>query len=541
MYAGATAGAHRAPPLFIAGRSSVSLSVAAGVRAARFAAYYSLDTGASASGEYTERTAAAAADFMAGDRAAAVKATFGAAAIAPPQAPPPSLLSGRRGEHEVASRTSSTSLAHALEDAWDAHVTVKDVLLPDEPFVADDPYPSTRELAPDVIGISRMGIVTDPDGRVIDWPWETGPTGARHTGGKRRVHRLDSVVQRGLFASTADGSMGANTTGVRKWRAFCAAEGTCTGRPLDPNSPLRVKLEEEWLCMRFVAALVQDGGVLPNTAAGYFGQVQGWHAKEHGVKLAAGMKLSRLPAMLKGLRRVVGEGGRAVRRGIAPQALRRAMDLCLDPSDIEHANIRAALTLALQGLLRGAEYTVDGRFDMRRDLTRADIVSLSEDRLVVMMRPCKNMHHLSGKTVPLIIGAGGSFIDAVAEMKNLLIVDPVPAANAASTPMFRTGRLAHERKPLRTDDVRSFTRVLMASIGEDASQFGAHSYRIGGATALFAAGADPTVIRTMGRWSSDIYRLYVRACFAQTIEWSKRAGSQRVHDVAQEFAEVDSY
>ena len=30
------------------------------------------------------------------------------------------------------------------------------------------------------------------------------------------------------------------------------------------------------------------------------------------------------------------------------------------------------------------------------------------------------------------------------------------------------------------------------------------------------AGADPLVIRTMGRWSSDCYRLYVRACFGAT-------------------------
>eukprot|EP00966_Prymnesium_polylepis_P137429 3175494-Prymnesium_polylepis.1 len=67
--------------------------------------------------------------------------------------------------------------------------------------------------------------------------------------------------------------------------------------------------------MRFVAALVEEDGVLPNTAAGYAGQVQGWHAKEHGVKIAASMKLSRLPAMLKGLRRTIGEQGRAVRRG----------------------------------------------------------------------------------------------------------------------------------------------------------------------------------------------------------------------------------
>ena len=81
----------------------------------------------------------------------------------------------------------------------------------------------------------------------------------------------------------------------------------------------------------------------------------------------------------------------------------------------------------------------------------------------------------------------------------------------------------------------------MTAIGQDPAQYGAHSYRIGGATALFAAGADPMVIRTMGRWSSDCYRLYVRACWAQTLGWSRACGSQRVEDVAEQFAEVDCY
>ena len=35
-----------------------------------------------------------------------------------------------------------------------------------------------------------------------------------------------------------------------------------------------------------------------------------------------------------------------------------------------------------------------------------------------------------------------------------------------------------------------------------------------------------------GRWSSDCWRIYVRACFEQALDWWRRAGSQRVHDVA---------
>ena len=449
--------------------------------------------------------------------------------------PPASMSGGRKGVLEANKR--ATSVAAACDAAAsDAGTDLADVLEPDDPFVTD-PYPSSQYIDGSITGAS-WAPVYDEGGELVQWPWET----IRHTGGKRRRHRaFDSTIRRGLFASSASGAMGANTTGVRRWKIFTASEGTTPARPMDSTAPLRAKLDEEWLCMRFLAWLIEDGGVQVNTAAGYFGQVQGWHAKEYGVKLAAGIKLNRLPAMLKGLRRVMDDGGRAVRRGFAPQALRRAMDKVLDPNDIEHANIRAALSLALQGLLRGAEFTVDGIFDAALDLTRADVASLSAERLVLMMRPCKNMHHLRGKTVPLIIGAGGEFIDAVAEMRNLFKIDPVDKMSASTTPLFRLGREPRSRRPLTTRSVRDWTRVLAVTAGENPEQFGAHSYRIGGATALFAAGADPVVIRTMGRWSSDIYRLYVRACFSETIKWSRKAGSQQVHDVASEFAEVDSY
>ena len=58
---------------------------------------------------------------------------------------------------------------------------------------------------------------------------------------------------------------------------------------------------------------------------------------------------------------------------------------------------------------------------------------------------------------------------------------------------------------------------------------------------MFAAGANETVIRTMGRWSSDIHRLYVRACFEDCCEWTRRAGSQQISDVSGVFDEVDDY
>ena len=121
----------------------------------------------------------------------------------------------------------------------------------------------------------------------------------------------------------------------------------------------------------------------------------------------------------------------------------------------------------------------------------------------------------------------------------MLRVDPIlPGQDPRRVPLFRT---AGTVEPLRTERVMDITRRLMLSIGEDPSQFGTHSFRIGSATALLAAGADETVIRTMGRWCSDIHQLYVRACYERCCEWTRKCGSTSVTDVALTFDEVADY
>ena len=343
------------------------------------------------------------------------------------------------------------------------------------------------------------------------------------------------MINLGLDHASADGNRGRLHTGVRAWFAFTQDQfHTSPHRPLDPLCPLSAKLNEEWLFMQFACALIRDRQVTVGTARSYCSAVQGWHSREHGVKLAAGLKLERLPQMLKGLRRVFGDPEVKLRRSFAPQALRQAMDLLLDPDNPLHANYRAAIATAFQGLLRSAEFCLkDGlKFNPRLHLTRADVKELTKERAIIMMAPCKNMKQLGGKTSPLVLGGGATFIDAVAEISNMLRVDPTPPSRDNSTPLFRD---PSSNDPIRYSDLLALLRCMMHAIGENADQFGTHSLRIGGATALFACGADETVIRTMGRWSSDIHRLYVRACFERCIDWTKKAGSAVVTDVARIF------
>ena len=403
----------------------------------------------------------------------------------------------------------------------------------------------------EIAGGARRRIILDERGAEIQWPWEGGrveppPDGAladcdaaRDIVAERRFaeagphldqlgsHGADATVQAGLDAATVDGKGGANSTGVRAYKTFCRKYGRAPVRPIDPNAPLWVKLSEERWMMRFIAETIDDRAIAPATGRAYFGAANAWHLRKTGIGFAAGMDLKRLAEMMKGLRKLRDGAPPPLRRGLSPAQLRAGLDRVFPPTSRENVNIRAMLATMEQGLMRGREAGREGEWDRSTDLARGDIATLTEERFAFFMRPAKNMKHRRGKTVPIVIGGGGELIDACVEVRRMLELDPTPPGQEADTPMFRKA----DGTAFTTDEIRAIVRQLCLAIGEDPLLFGAHSLRIGGATALFAAGAEPIHIRTMGRWSSDCYRLYVRACFEQTIAWTRRLGSQQVHDV----------
>ena len=425
---------------------------------------------------------------------------------------------------------------------------------PREPDLMEAPV-FTAASRTDSVGGARRRIILDDRGVEIRWPWEQGgaeaaPTGAiAHSapepiGGRGDLaapffaapgpqldrlgaHRADATVRAGLDAATSDGRGGENSTGVRAYKAFCRRYGRAVKRPIDPNAPLWVKLYEEQWAMRYIAELVDDRTVQPATARAYFGATNRWHVRETGIGFAAGMDMQRLGEMMKGLKKLHDGPPAQLRRGISPAQLRTGMDAVYPPTCAENVNIRAMLATGLQGLMRGRELGCERAFDAALDVARGDIATATEKRFAFFMRPAKNMRHKRGKTVPIVIGGGGELIDACTEVRRMLEIDPTPRGREESTPMFRKA----DGSAFTTDDIRAVVRQICFAIGEDPTQFGAHSLRIGGATALFAAGADPIHIRTMGRWSSDCWRLYVRACFEQTMAWTRKLGSQAVHDV----------
>ena len=110
-----------------------------------------------------------------------------------------------------------------------------------------------------------------------------------------------------------------------------------------------------------------------------------------------------------------------------------------------------------------------------------------------MMRPRKQGARKTqqGKQVPVLLTSGGKFLDPVKALKELFERDPVPRDLWASTPLFRGA----DGAAFSTARIRGLVKWMVAADGGDPALYGAHSLRIGGATAALAAGVSALVIK----------------------------------------------
>ena len=363
-----------------------------------------------------------------------------------------------------------------------------------------------------------------------------------------QTHVLDELVSKALGASYHTGDGGWDTTAVRWWVKYHIARGEDPFVVAMPDAPHEEKLQDEWRFMRFQAWLVEskEPGVAVDTAAQYGSTVQGFLARVRGVKLGGGMEMLRLREMLRGLHRSKGgKPARKLRRALTPQQLAAAFLKQLDPRNPLHANVRAALATMLQGLLRGGEAGVSdkaaGKWSPQSHITRAD-VTFTDEAMRLVIAPLKSEQYMGSKSCPVVIGraepGSAAYVDAAWEVLNMFSVDPVRHDQWGTTPMFRdpsTGRA------LRVSELNEWVQWLMASIGEPAQEYGSHSCRIGGATAMYAAGYSELDIRTMGRWDSDVYRIYVRGDRARAAACTRGIGAQAVAPSMDPYDEVEFF
>ncbi|MEM7518872.1 MAG: hypothetical protein AAF368_18360, partial [Planctomycetota bacterium] len=120
-------------------------------------------------------------------------------------------------------------------------------------------------------------------------------------------------------------------------------------------------------------------------------------------------------------------------------------------------------------------------------------------------------------------------VNACRALRTLFRFDPVPDDRLALTPLFRDRSKSRAPAITYAQFLNALRRLLALDPSNVPERYGLHSFRIGGATALLAAGCPPHHIQAMGRWSSDIYMLYCRSNANDLIDWQLRLGRQRVN------------
>ena len=362
---------------------------------------------------------------------------------------------------------------------------------------------------------------------------------------RRRIARareplLAKLRDRLAATATARERQGKLPTGVRWWLKYCLyGRGISPVRTVDEQSPRADKLGEETLLMDFVVWLVavRPSGqrITVDTAMKYVYEVQGWASRlpEGGGRIGGGLDLARLRGLTRSMRRELGDAVKRPRYGVRTQDLAKAMAKKLSGGSAEEANWRAALAVGFCALLRGGELGVSDKAEWNSDLhlTRADVSFFKDENgvlhAIVMVRPLKKTPGMR-KTVPVVLRSGGSLLDPVKELWQLFTADPVPKEDEADTPLFRD---PVTNCAFRVSNIATVVQWLMQSLGLDRRRFGAHSLRIGGATAALAAGVEPSTIRLLGRWASDVAEVYMRISRQAASRLSTLVGSTPFDDL----------
>jgi len=207
----------------------------------------------------------------------------------------------------------------------------------------------------------------------------------------------------------------------------------------------------------------------------------------------------RLQRLLRGIKRV--QGPASPRRLPITVDHLKVIQRSLDLSTRDHVMLWAACCLGFFGFLRAGEFTVNSVFDPNTHMTVSD---LQADSLV--NPSCFKVRIKCSKTDPfrmgcdIYLGRGLGSVCPITALGNYLSL-----RGSAPGPLF----IFSDGRPLTRQQLSSSVQSILNEAGYSGSYSG-HSFRIGAATTAAARGVPDHLIKTLGRWSSDAYQIYIR-------------------------------
>ena len=191
--------------------------------------------------------------------------------------------------------------------------------------------------------------------------------------------------------------------------------------------------------------------------------------------------------------------------------LMRIIQHSLDAHNSEHIMLCAACCLGFFGFLRAGEFTVNCAFDPSILLTIQDLQVDAEANPSSL-----RVHIKSSKTDPfrqgcfIYLGRGQASLCPISAILTYL-----HRRGPSSGPLF----IDTHGPPLTHSSLPSFIQSVLQGAGIP-GHFSGHSLHIGAATTAAQCGIPDHLIKTLDRWSSDAYQLYVRTPVESILEVS---------------------
>ena len=306
------------------------------------------------------------------------------------------------------------------------------------------------------------------------------------------INRTAAYLYANAFRVSTQSSYGSAWNG---WEFFCSRY---------QMDPLRASEETFIQYVAWSSTRVQAASIKQYLSA-IRSQILDW-----GIVPPSGDEMPRLKRILRGLEAVqdLGKEGR-IRCPITGEVMRR-LKATFSSGSANESMLWAAYCIAFFGWLRPSEFCSrqTRTKGLSQPLSSAAITqSAATDNNLVLQLPVTKT---SDRPVNVVIGRGADGLCAIdafsayqADLRSRLGND------------FRSDYLFHfEGRPAKPylcyEDVLADLRSRLERIGLDASQFAAHSWRIGAATSASCAGLAPHLIKAMGRWKSNAFEVYIQ-------------------------------
>ena len=211
----------------------------------------------------------------------------------------------------------------------------------------------------------------------------------------------------------------------------------------------------------------------------------------------------RLELVLKGIQRIRPRQGKP-RLPITPIILGRLKSSFDQSPGYDSTMLWAACCLAFFGFLWCGEFTVSSgaSFDRAKHLAFQDIsVDSHFEPTVLAVRIKASKTDQFGKGMTIFLGKAPSNLCPVTAVLSYIAI-----RGPAEGPLFTRA----DGHPLTRQWFVDHIHQALSLAGIDASAYNGHSFRIGAATTAAAAGISESLIKTLGRWSSAAYQLYIR-------------------------------